>query len=55
MANTQTLAIPGKPHSAVKEVQKTREPITLAKWVKRILGIDDRSEPKSYDEPYFGL
>jgi len=55
MTENPTLAISGKALPMVKAEQKTREPITLANWVKNLLGIRDWSELIKGDEPYFGF
>jgi len=55
MADNPTLGIPGKALSITKVDQKTREPMTLAQRVKKLLGIANWSELIKGDEPYFGL
>ena len=55
MTENPTLAIPGEVLPMVKADQKTREPITLAQRVKKLLGIREWSELIKGDEPYFGF
>ena len=55
MAENPTLAIRGEAFPTVKAEQKTREPITLAQRVKKLLGIRDWTELIKGEEPYFGF
>jgi hypothetical protein len=55
MADNPIAAIPGKALPLVKTDQKTREPMTLAQRVKKMLGITTWSELTKGDEPYFGF
>jgi len=55
MANSQVWTIPGKAHSAAKEDQKTRSPMSLVQRLKKLLAIPERSERSNDDQPYFGM
>jgi len=55
MADSQVWTIPGKADSAPNVDRKISESISLAKRLKKLLGIPERSDPANNNEPYFGL